>query len=59
MKTIRAKVPNSLDPYQDQKNPDHDQHSVGADLGPNCLHRLSAEDKVNKGNLLSLIREIS
>ena len=52
-------MPNSLDPYQDQKNPDHDQHSVGADLGPNCLHRLSAEDKVNKGNLLSLIREIS
>ena len=26
-------------------NPDQDRHSVGADLGPNCLQRLSAEDK--------------
>ena len=34
-KTIR--VLNSLDP-------DQDQHSVGPDLGPNCLQRLSAED---------------
>ena len=35
--TIR--VSNSLDP-------DQDQHSVGPDLGPNCLQRLSADDKV-------------
>ena len=26
-------------------NPEQDQHSVGPDLGPNCLQRLSAEDK--------------
>ena len=30
-------VSNSLDP-------DQDQHSVGPDLGPNCLQRLSADD---------------
>ena len=24
---------------------DQDRHSVGPDLGPNCLRRLSAEDK--------------
>ena len=35
---IRAKVLNTLDP-------DQDRHSVDADLGPNCLQRLSAEDK--------------
>ena len=29
---------NSLDP-------DQDRHSVGPDLGPNCLQRLSADDK--------------
>ena len=29
---------NSLDP-------DQDRHSVSPDLGPNCLQRLSAEDK--------------
>ena len=34
--TIR--VPNGLDP-------DQDQHSVSPDLGPNCLQRLSADDK--------------
>ena len=34
--TIR--VSNSLDP-------DQDQHIVGPDLGPNCLQRLSADDK--------------
>ena len=26
--------------------PDQDQRSVGPDLGPNCLQRLSADDKV-------------
>ena len=35
--TIR--VSNGLDPYQDV-------HSDGPDLGPNCLQRLSADDKV-------------
>ena len=25
-------------------DPDQDQHSVGPDLGPNCLQRLSADD---------------
>ena len=34
--TIR--VSNSL-------NPDQDRHSVGPDLDPNCLKRLSADDK--------------
>ena len=27
-------------------DPDQDQHSVGPDLGPNRLQRLSADDKV-------------
>ena len=27
-------------------NPDQDRHSVGPDLGFNCLQRLSADDKV-------------
>ena len=31
-------VTNSLDP-------DQDGYSVSADLGPNCLQRLSADDK--------------
>ena len=26
-------------------DPDQDQHSVGPDLSPNCLQRLSADDK--------------
>ena len=26
-------------------DPDQDRHSVGPDLGPNCLQRLSADDK--------------
>ena len=25
--------------------PDQDRHAVGPDLGPNCLQRLSADDK--------------
>ena len=33
------RVSNSLDP-------DPDQHSVRPDLGANCLHRLSADDKL-------------
>ena len=32
------KVSNNLDP-------DQDRHSVCPDLGPNCLQRLSADDK--------------
>ena len=32
-------MPNSLDP-------DQDRHSVGPDLGPNCLQRLSADDEL-------------
>ena len=40
--TIR--VSSSLDP-------DHDQHSVCPDLGPNCLHRLSADDKSCRFNI--------
>ena len=27
-------------------DPDQDRHSVGPDLGPNCLQRLSADNKV-------------
>ena len=26
-------------------DPDQDRHFVGPDLGPNCLQRLSADDK--------------
>ena len=26
-------------------DPDQDRHSVSLDLGPNCLQRLSADDK--------------
>ena len=26
-------------------DPDQERHSVGPDLGPNCLQRLSADDK--------------
>ena len=26
-------------------DPDQDRHCVGPDLGPNCLQRLSADDK--------------
>ena len=26
-------------------DPDQDWHNVGADLGPNCLQSLSADDK--------------
>ena len=37
--TIR--VSDSLDPGQDR-------HSVGPDLGPNCLQRLSADDKSHR-----------
>ena len=29
-------------------DPDQDRHSVGSDLGPNCLHRLLANEKVNR-----------
>ena len=36
--TITIRVSNSLDP-------DKAQHSVGLYLGPNCLQRLSADDK--------------
>ena len=36
---------NAFDSDQDRQNPDQDQHSVGSDLGPNCLQRLSADDK--------------
>ena len=27
-------------------DPDQDRHSGGPDLGPNCLQRLSADDKI-------------
>ena len=48
MNTIR--VSNGLDP-------DQDQHSVGPDLGPNCLQRLSADDKKAE-NLLQIRKHI-
>ena len=35
-------------------NPDQDRHSVGPDLSPNCLQRLSAEDKVKASNVIIL-----
>ena len=34
--------------YYEKSNsfdPDQDRHNVGPDLGPNCLQRLSADDK--------------
>ena len=36
---ITISVSNGLDP-------DQDRHSVGPDLGPNCLQRSSADDKI-------------
>ena len=35
------RVSNGLDP-------DQDRHFVGPDLGPNCLQRLSADDKSHR-----------
>ena len=29
-------------------DPDQDRHSVGPDLGPTCLQRLSADDKIRR-----------
>ena len=29
-------------------DPDQDQHSVGPDLGPNCLQRLAVDDKSSR-----------
>ena len=44
---------NSLDP-------DQDRHFVGPDLGPNCLHRLSADDTSRQRvHTLELRHEIS
>ena len=40
---------NSLDP-------DQSQHSVSLDLGPNCLQRLSADDKISLW-LIAVLRE--
>ena len=37
---------NSLDP-------DQDQHFVGPDCGPNCLQRLSADDR--QGNIFFIM----
>ena len=31
-------------------DPDQDRHSVSPDLGPNCLQRLSEDNKVNISN---------
>ena len=31
-------------------DPDQDRHSVGSDLGRNCLKRLTVEDKSTLGN---------
>ena len=28
-------------------DPDQDQHSVGLDLGPNCLQRSAVDDKIH------------
>ena len=39
------RVSNGLDP-------DQDRHFVGPDLGPNCLQRLSANDKIAKKDLI-------
>ena len=32
----------------DGLDPDHSRHSVGPDLGPNCLQRLSADDSIHR-----------
>ena len=44
LKITFLRVSNSLDPDQDRQN-DQDRHSVGPDLGPNCLQRLTADEK--------------
>ena len=45
-KTIR--VSNSLDP-------DQGRHIVGSDLGPNCLQKLSARQRVNSDLLSEVV----
>ena len=45
MNTIRAKVSNTLDPNQER-------HSVGADLGPNCLQKVISRRQENKSKLV-------
>ena len=37
-------VSNSSISVSSSLNPDQDRHSVGPDLGPNCLQRSSADD---------------
>ena len=34
-------------------DPDQGRHSVGPDLGPNCLQRLSADDKIKSDFILN------
>ena len=43
--TFSKKISGILSKCQNSLDPDQDQHSVGPDLGPNCLQRLSADDK--------------
>ena len=47
-----VQVSNSLDPNQDRQN-------VGPDLGPNCLQRLSADDKVtaSKERVITYVKQ--
>ena len=40
-------------------DPDQDGHSVGTDLGPNCLQRLLADEKVTAGRQRAKQREQS
>ena len=49
---------NNLDPDQDQQNdPDQDQHSVGPDLGPNCLfYQYMTKVAASKARVNNLIR---
>ena len=35
-------------------DPDQDRHSVDPDLGPNCLQRLSADEKATTNTTLSV-----
>ena len=46
---MMIKMSNSLDPYQAQ-------HFVGPDQGPNCLHRLSAND-TDRGRVKDKIKK--
>ena len=47
-KSMKKIISGTLPDVSNCLDPDQDQHFVGRDLGPNCLQRLSADDKSMK-----------